>query len=722
MKTPKIYIIACCTTLFFSLGAITLHLLQAYNTLPSYDARVYLSLATQITNAPDITSILSRAIASSTSTHTNFFALPFALIFQGKVMDTHSMILALIIFYVFPLGIILALILKPCIPTSLPAVISGITIAIALSSRSNLWISLQLSYPDIAAIFIVSLVMLAVTRMDGRLKISRIVWLAILVACAVFYRRHMLYPLFTICLSATIASFVELLFGNRFFFHPSSTKSKMDSLPANIRSLPFYFRIIYTFSSGPLANLLTLGLGTLLGLAFLAVLFPIYMQLITMAGTSGLYSDYVRSPGLTAAFFLDGTGTIEAAAAILGYCLALVRLPTQRRTVLFLFLLGPSYAVLWVFFIRFIGVQYLLFLTCIWIPLGLSLLLFALVDMSQPLPGFFRHFRSVLVPIPFLVILVGWWVSLSGYSTNGVFQAPLRASDGVSPSINAMRAVVKRLVQRPEKSSIVFLASSRHVNAAIFYSIVDSEPGAREKLAVLSFPTIDSRDYIPMNSLLFADIVVIAQPYQFHLGEDSHRMMTATGELIRHGEFLGRNFHRLQPDYSGGGVTLEIYERIKSVTIGQAVATFDQILTGTKRRPGSQAPWAEISPRKQTKPMWSSPTQDWVYTGDQAADHDWPINYLYTFKGSGSASLSGEFRTDCKQGTVTALVVTSSGDIVSMNEVQRLHETPADEYIPIDAVLPGKPDKNEWVVLSFMSNSTIPACAIYARNLSLKWR
>ena len=134
--------------------------------------------------------------------------------------------------------------------------------------------------------------------------------------------------------------------------------------------------------------------------------------------------------------------------------------------------------------------------------------------------------------------------------------------------LTALRVFVDSLSAEEEKTAAI-VASSFTFNSSIYDAIYRStgipEPEG-PATAIIPFATVDKRDSFSWNALT-ADYLVVADPVQYHLGEDNQHLVTVLARPVLEGTGVGTAYTRLDLSFPlQDGVTVYVYQRTRPVT------------------------------------------------------------------------------------------------------------------------------------------------------------
>ena len=143
----------------------------------------------------------------------------------------------------------------------------------------------------------------------------------------------------------------------------------------------------------------------------------------------------------------------------------------------------------------------------------------------------------------------------------------------------ALRVYVDSLsAEEPRTAAII--SSSFTFNSSIYDTTLRSvgipEPES-PKTSITYFATVDKRDGFSWNALT-ADYLIVADPVQYHLGEDNQHLVTVLAGPVLEGTGIGTAYERLDVSFHlKDGVTVYIYERTRDITAEEYRAISDEL-------------------------------------------------------------------------------------------------------------------------------------------------
>ncbi|MDR3860782.1 MAG: hypothetical protein Q3X65_01830, partial [Flavonifractor sp.] len=143
--------------------------------------------------------------------------------------------------------------------------------------------------------------------------------------------------------------------------------------------------------------------------------------------------------------------------------------------------------------------------------------------------------------------------------------APPQRSD--LAQLVALRVYVDGLSAQEPKTAAV-IASSFVFNSSILDNTLRSagipQPEG-PKTAVATFATVDKRDGFSW-AALECDYLIVADPIQYHLGEQNQHLVTVLAQPVLEGTGIGTAYRRLDVSFPlQDGVTVYVYERTRDI-------------------------------------------------------------------------------------------------------------------------------------------------------------
>ena len=143
----------------------------------------------------------------------------------------------------------------------------------------------------------------------------------------------------------------------------------------------------------------------------------------------------------------------------------------------------------------------------------------------------------------------------------------------------ALRVYVDNLSAEEENTAAI-IASSFTFNSSIYDAVLRSvgipEPEG-PKTSIVNFATVDKRDGFSW-AALECDYLVVADPIQYHLGEDNQHLVTVLARPVLEGTGIGTAYERLDVSFHlQDGVTVYLYERTRDITAEEYRAISEEL-------------------------------------------------------------------------------------------------------------------------------------------------
>jgi hypothetical protein len=149
----------------------------------------------------------------------------------------------------------------------------------------------------------------------------------------------------------------------------------------------------------------------------------------------------------------------------------------------------------------------------------------------------------------------------------------------------------------PDGRPVFVAASSATLNRVLLYNAERVLFGWDAPTALQNVPEVDSRDYYPLEALLRAEYVAVAEPFQHHLPVEEQGIMQSVVDLFAQNRDLARDFTRLPEAFTlRDGVVVSVYRRIRPTDLDAATRAFHFIRSRAGRQPGGQLDWLSLVP------------------------------------------------------------------------------------------------------------------------------
>jgi hypothetical protein len=537
---------------------------------------------------PDLAQQTARAFTVSLSSGVEFvirslswdynalFALPL-LPFMRVAPTRFSYVLGLAIVYLLPLALALGSVAARLLPGRRVALFW--TTATVCLLTPMMWVPVLRGYPDAGAALLVVLATRAYLG-DPRLQRTRqILWIGFLLAGAALFRRHFLFAI-----SAFLGAMTPCVLAAGW-----GRQRGRDVLRWLLAS---FARVAATGIAAALAL-------TLLGLPF--------VMRVLRRDFYALYASYLASWRENAVYYLSPYGLLGWALAVVGFALATRTRLADRVGVLFLVCLGSLSLLQWVSVVRQLAEVYTLHFTPA-LVLGAVALGCCLWVKGRGVA------RVVLVGAGCVYLAANMFLGLSGNAMAASHAAwrPLFAKNW-PPLRNEDRASLVALVDALRNVSgpddpILVAASSDRLNDHLVLNAERALYGARARLRILDLPCIDTRDQYPLDQLIQAKFVVVAQPTQYHLPAREQKLVKLVADIFSARVNLAQDFELLPTQIAfRGGLRAQIYRRLHPSSLATGLSALQFMRQVIPVPPGLQANWVVAS---QLFPSWATRRDD----------------------------------------------------------------------------------------------------------------
>lgn len=338
-------------------------------------------------------------------------------------------------------------------------------------------------------------------------------------------------------------------------------------------------------------TLALMALGSALVLGTIGVPF---MQHTFAADYYTLYRSYLQPPAGEFRDFITFYGVLPWTLSAAGWIAAARRGLLRPGPASFVALTGSGAFALWVFYVRQWGPQYGFHVT----PLLVAGLAALGVTVQR---GLARHrsLRTAAVVTAALLLAVNAWHSFGVTSPVRVPRIRRLLAARYPPATRPDYDEVLRLTRylrtvAPADAPIFVVGSSETFNWDVLAraDALVRDPAA-PPLAIGVAPQVDSRDWVPVEDLLEAQVAVVASPFQHHLEPDEQDVVRVAGLVFSDGWELARDFARSPEQFHlRDGVTVQVYVRERPTPAAAALrfaSEMDRALAGdalgVRRRP-----------------------------------------------------------------------------------------------------------------------------------------
>ena len=489
-------------------------------------------------------------------------------------------ILSVALVYFVPFALALGAIATQLIPTAQPNHVRW-TAGLVTLATPIAWAPTLRGYVDIGAALLMALAVYVYLQ-DVKLKSRRqSVAIGVLLGCAPLFRRHYAYAVIAFLAALGLQALIDA--GSQWRQSPRQARQALIDRGLHI------------------------GLVVVVILTTIVLLGRHFILRILHNDFSSLYTSYDVSLSQGWQYFGISFGWVACLIAALGYAIGLKTRILSSSAVRFIVSFYGMLFLLWVVKVKIIGVHYTTHFTpliilglvsfgwTIWLTLKknrrLALGIFVtylainLVIGLAPVSGLDRTFlRPTRFGMSVLPDNAGTPLSELFAANN----APLRRTD-----YNEVVRLNRYLVSlTPNQEPIYIGGSSALFNGSIITS-TDQTLHHKQVLNLLPVEDVDSRDRYPIDQLLQAEYVVVAEPFQYNLRPAEQDVVKVINEIFATHWQIAQDFKRLPEVFRlTNGITVNIYKRQRSTSLSTAINTFEAMrnFVGSSR-PGGQFDW-----------------------------------------------------------------------------------------------------------------------------------
>jgi hypothetical protein len=484
--------------------------------------------------------------------------IPFFLIFGDSRL---VFIVPCVLVYIVPFTLVTGAIATKLIPIY-PRVVFWSTAFVTLLIPST-WTALLRGYPDIGSAVLIGLAALIYLQ-DVRLK----TWwkaslIGILLALSILFRRHFAYSVRAFLVAAILQTLIILIVDGC---------DRPEKIVRNIKHYSLFFSLIIISS-----------------LVTLTILAPKFVYKLLTVNFRELYASYEQPLSVTFQFYGQSYGWLTWLTVIVGYAAGIVTRTLVRPGIFFVVSFGCISLIQWGLSSKQLGVHYTTHFT-LFVVLGIQAFLWMTWLLLRDKQ------RIWILSVGVLLLVFNAAIALTPISLPASLR-PLLAANYPPLVRNDYDTFVQMLEYlreiAPKKEPIYVIASSTTINAHMVGEAETQFYGKKHrKLKVLDVPEIDSRDTYPLEGLLQAKYVVVAEPFQYHLPPQEQDIVKVAWDMFIENRELARDFQRLPKQFVlDGNITLSIYERTKTTDFATALAALKEMQERIQPKPGSQSDW-----------------------------------------------------------------------------------------------------------------------------------
>lgn len=434
----------------------------------------------------------------------------------------------------------------------------------------RIWVVTLQGYPDTCALALSTVAVLLYLG-DMRLRNwRRIVAIGICLGLAPLFRRHYAYDTVAFFVAAGVAAIVD-------------SPREMIRLPLKA-------------CQERLKNVLGLGSVGVVSICLLLAIGRAFVRHVLDGNTLTLYESYTSLPVAVAQFHIRNLGWGTVGLALIGYAVGLAHFKAARSAIAFLAFLGGLNMAIWIFLVRQTGSHHTLHLAGFVYP-GVLL---AFWGAWESLRLKWRVPVFAVVGVFVVTNFAAGIGQMSWLERQGVIRS-LFAASSPPPKRSDYGEMVRlvnylRQITQPT-DSIYVTGSSIWINDDLMR---DAErqlcSGGKPKLKIICGPHIDSRDYYPLEDLLWSNYVVVTNPFRSHIDPDQQRVARVVGDIFLEGWDFSKDFELLPEVFSlQNGIVARVYKRVRPTRLATSLRTLPRIVTYVGRRPGTQSDWVVLA-------------------------------------------------------------------------------------------------------------------------------
>jgi hypothetical protein len=440
---------------------------------------------------------------------------------------------------------------------------AGLTLLVPMS-----WVPTLRGYPDTGAASLVVLAAWIYTRAEGPHRARDSAAIGFLLALAALFRRPFVYAALAFVASAVVFEITRAVLRRR----RGEGDMRTDGAALAVRFVA----------------------GTAAAIVVVAALGRDFVVRLRTYDFVSLYRAYEEHATVVFAWYWSAYGPAALALAAGGAIAAWRARLLQRSGASFLALLAAVSVVQWLFAVRQLGEQYTVQFTP-FLVLGLAALLWTIWRLEAPL-------RRALARTAFAAALAANVVfGLTSVATDSSVRHAFGGSwlPLVREDYGTLAEFAEYLRQTSNPGRGIYVVASSHtISPDLLRHVESALHDGDTAVDFLSVPTVDSRDYYPLDALLEAEHVVVVMPLQTHLRPEEQRILSFVYDLFTTGGELAQDFE-MRPDSFTlqGGARISVYSRRRATSLPTALRTLEAIEREIPVRPGQQADWIVVNRR-----------------------------------------------------------------------------------------------------------------------------
>ncbi len=493
--------------------------------------------------------------------------LPFMLIFgDSRLVYITSVVLV----YQLPFALVIGAIAAKLIPSNSRTVFWSTTLLTLLIP--TVWAVSLRGRPDAGAAFLMGLAILLYVQDTSLRRWPQIALIGFLVSAAMIFRRHYAYDAVAFFLSSALQAVMAFVAQLR--QHPQQALRKLFESLVRIGLVGVVALIILVVTGGPfLHNLLTRDHNV-------------------------LYGSFRYPFGTVVASYASDYGWICWFLAVLGFAAGIYTRALVRPVAIFLVLFVSISFIQWTVVVAQLNPHFKLHFAYFIVP-GIA----ALGWLSwKALEG---RVRALVVGAIGVYLILNFSIGLAPVDVMANIRMRPLLSSNYPPVVHKEYDEIVRLVAylrsvAAAKEPIYVVASSALLNYDLLRNAERTLYGRDDSvLSIPVVPDIDSRDFYPLTTLLQAQYVLVADPFEHHLRTEEQNLVRVVYVAFTENWAIAKDFACLPVEFHlENGALVKIYRRMRPTSLETALRTFHAMRNFIgARRPGAQPDWIILGGR-----------------------------------------------------------------------------------------------------------------------------
>ncbi|GAB4366533.1 MAG: hypothetical protein Kow00121_04010 [Elainellaceae cyanobacterium] len=644
-------------------------------------------------------------VQEANKTYNSFYTvplIPFLLVLGNSYLAYVS---SIAIVYLLPLNLVLGAIATHLIPVYPRAVFLS-TVVIATLTAPN-WVTVFIGHPDIGGTLIIALaIWVAIWNMQRHFAWLlpdrwQVPLLGFLLGLGVLFRRHYAYASLAVIGAMVLQTLI--VFTQQCIF-----AQQLQEKPRSVWQHLLGFGV-------------RLGLVLATSLATLAVFAPKFTYRALTVNYVSLYDSWSRTIAETTYFYstLYGWGTWLL--VVLGFGTGILTQTLRLPVAAFVLLFGNLSLAIWLFKLRYTETYYAIHFVPM-IILGISALVWTIWTILRSNQRFFLlgaiglylglNFLLCLAPVGITQPILRPWFAAN-------YPPPVRQN---YDEIVQLSEFLRQAAPNQEPILVVHTGS---LTKALLQSAERTVHGKEAMLNLVEGSTIDSVGYYPIQELLAAQYVVIAQPFLTWNPGQQETAKVVSDAFTQNWE-ITQDFEQLPTEFDlQNGVTAYIYRRIQPTPTDRAVRTLQAMQVQTNKPLSRQLDWVVLSQSSNTsiKQMNNQNYRLQVRAPDPIAASAPTFLYLGELREPVSVQARVQFKRalQCQPIGLQFSMLNQQGEVVNQSAMISISDSSNIQVSLASA--------NASYMMLEIHNSDLkpdlepavnPACAVNIRNLSVR--